>query len=244
MAHDTIGSFLFLEENEDVELSALIKSLETEGWKIVRYDDGFEYEIGYDNRATADTDILYTEIDDASSATLRMEKDEVKVRVGKNRDRMETCFSGPEFERSIGTNPGIEITTVEYGLTRTNATSKDLAQHRVGLYTSVVEKAAVLTDPIYGFGTYAVESLDILTDRLPTIDELKRGGVQDIFWLNILSPVILRALDQERVMTGPAWQIKELSNGRIMVLTMDNPVEPGEDWIDGPNRLARHLGID
>lgn len=115
------------------------------------------------------------------------------------------------------------------------------ARRRTKQYTSFIRLLAETFDPLYAFG--GIERDQNINQLFPPLEQLKRGEVNRLFWLNVFSSTAIDQLGRDHILSAPAWDVEELENGRIMVVISDNPVHPSEAWQDAGRRVGEHLSL-
>ncbi|MFC7047156.1 hypothetical protein ACFQH6_18715 [Halobacteriaceae archaeon GCM10025711] len=115
------------------------------------------------------------------------------------------------------------------------------AAANVDAYFEFVALAAEATDPDYGYGTVGTE---VDPAKIPTPDHLAEGRISHVFWLNVWPEAVVDRLGRERVLSAPAWRVRELATGGVLVVAADNPSSPTDAWVTGRADVAAHLGLE
>lgn len=114
-------------------------------------------------------------------------------------------------------------------------------RRRTEQYVTFIRLLSETFDPIYACG--GIERPEDLEELLPPIDQINRGEITRLFWLNVFSPTAVDRLGRERILSAPAWDVEELENGRVMLVVSDNPIHPSESWQFAGKRVGEHLNL-
>lgn len=102
----------------------------------------------------------------------------------------------------------------------------------------------IFTKSIYGYG-----DLDDVIDEetyweygahTPSLSSILDNNVEYIYHTNFFSPSIVRKLGKEKLLSAPAWKIKELADGGMMIVVCENPLECENEEKE---RIESHLGL-
>lgn len=119
--------------------------------------------------------------------------------------------------------------------------TEDGTRSRTEQFVSFVRLLSETFNPLYAFG--GIERNEGLEQMLPPLDQLKRGEVKRLFWLNVFSPTAIERLGRDQILSAPAWNIEELKNGHVMLVISDNPVHPSEPWQEAGKCVSEHLNL-
>ena len=120
--------------------------------------------------------------------------------------------------------------------------TEDGTQRRTEQFATFVRLLSEMFDPLYAFG--GIEQNENPKQLLPPLDQLKRGELNSLFWLNVFSPAAVERLGRNRVLSAPAWKVEELDDGRVMLVVSNNPVHPSQPWDTAGKRVSGHLDLE
>ncbi len=117
-------------------------------------------------------------------------------------------------------------------------TGGEMHQEKYQMFLTLVEVTYRQWHPLYGFDDPGTG------DDTPSRDDALAGVLPRLFTINLFGPEYVAKLGRERLLSAPAWQVKELDDGGILIATIPY-VE--EDWRHPspyePREVARHLGL-
>ncbi len=112
-------------------------------------------------------------------------------------------------------------------------------QHKYTLFLAFAEVTYRVWHPLYGF-----EYDDAGKNPYTTYEEAQQLVPRFLYNLNLFGPEYVTRLGRERLLSAPAWQVKELDDGSILIVPAPYVLE---DWRHPSpySRLAiaQHLGI-
>lgn len=116
------------------------------------------------------------------------------------------------------------------------------SEKNVDIYIEIVQGLIGDISPLYGFGAFLVEEhLDV--ERPPFKEDINNGDIDELFWLNYYSPELASELGPDHLLENPVWLVEKLSDGGVFLVTMPNPVGPGDDY-DMHIEAADYLGFN
>jgi len=80
----------------------------------------------------------------------------------------------------------------------------------------------------YGFASYEAPPLSDSQYHL-TYEEIEDGSVDTLYWLNIFPPSIVEQFGHERVTSAPAFEIRKMDSGAVLLVVDEDPVEYNQD---------------
>lgn len=112
-------------------------------------------------------------------------------------------------------------------------------QDRVNQMIDFVVALAEFADPAF---TYAkTEAADSPVDLTKT--DLREGRPPTrLPWLAVFSDRMIEQIGRERLKNAPAWEVKELDTGSILLVVTNNPIHPDHDLSRNYYVVADHLG--
>lgn len=72
-----------------------------------------------------------------------------------------------------------------------------------------------------------------------TAESLFHDEYQHLSWLSVFTPPMVRQYGRETLLSAPAWQIRELDDGAILIVCHDDTV----DWQADCRATAAHVGL-
>ncbi|AXR79508.1 hypothetical protein AArc1_3203 [Natrarchaeobaculum sulfurireducens] len=213
-------------------LQRVLKAALNAGWKLSpQFGDDYVYWIDDKRFTAANNDEVVEAVDSLETTAVAIERNDLRVWIEKDTDVLPTVETWHLY---------LWANKYEFGH-RKDARTQAEARARVQQYLDLVELAVVETDPDYGFGKFG----SIVSPKVvPTVDELLSARVLDVFWLNVFDSAAVERMGRERVLEAPAWEVRELETGHVMLVASDNPFEPADEWADGEEHVAEYLDVD
>jgi hypothetical protein len=108
-------------------------------------------------------------------------------------------------------------------------------QHRYELFVQLVEVTYTVWHPLYGF---------LMGGPDTTADDARALQIKWLYDINVFGPEFVDKIGRERLLTAPAWQIRRMSDGGIILV----PFPYVEEDLRHPSpytrrAVARHLNI-
>lgn len=229
---DTISSYLLYGLNPEAPLQRVLEAVLEDDWELVTSHDGdFRYRIGEDRRTTERQETVLSEVDTPRNAAVAVERGDQRVWIEKDTDMLPTVESW-----------NLYFWSDKYEFThRGQNRSREVARDRVRTYVDLVALAVEATDPSYGFGKFGY----VVSPKIvPTVDELMDQRVHSVFWLNVFGPKAIERFGRNRLLDAPAWDVRDLETGHVLVQVLDNPIDPADDFQAAHRELSEYLELD
>lgn len=115
---------------------------------------------------------------------------------------------------------------------------KEEVQGRVDQMIDFVESIAQFTEPAFAYAT--TEAADGPLGLTKT--ELREGmHPKRVTWLMIFSDQMVDSTDRERLEAAPAWEVRTLETGSVLLVVTNNPVYPDHEWKSNYYVVADYL---
>jgi hypothetical protein len=118
-------------------------------------------------------------------------------------------------------------------------TAGEIHQQKYQMFLTLVEVSYQQWHPIYGFDHAGADE-----GNTPSRNEALALQVSSLFTINLFGPEYAAKLGRERLLSAPAWQVRELDDGGVLVVPVPYVKE---DWRQpspySQRAVAQHLGI-
>lgn len=181
---------------------------------------------GFTTPAAEDDELenILLELGQAEFGTFEVCKDGLGVNITKN--SVKEYFNGPTMS--------IRVSEQAFK----SDSSEEIADNYIEIVREIIED----TSPRYGFGAFLVEE-HLAVERPPYKQDIETGDIDELFWLNYFSSDVADKLGHEFLLDTPAWLVEKLNDGGVFLVTMPNPVGPGDEY-DMHVEAADHLGFN
>lgn len=229
---DTISTYLMFSRQPEEPLQTVLSGVVDAGWELqTRYDGMYKYLVDDEAVRSETLDAVLSDLSGAERASIKVQRDDVEVRLERNTESLHES----DVDNYL-------IWADKYQFTHGGrGRSRETARQNVIRYLDLVQLVVETVVPDYGFGKYgrAVSPVTI-----PSEDDLNDQRAVHTFWLNIFAPRAVDRFGIEYLLDAPAWSVRELETGHVMVITLDNPIEPSDDWSTAHSDLAEYLGLE
>jgi hypothetical protein len=96
--------------------------------------------------------------------------------------------------------------------------------------------------PLAAYAQTPVHSSAIFAAGEPpaTAESLAHNKYEHLSWVTVFTPPMIETYGRETLLSAPAWQIRELDNGAILVVSYQNPFDPNPDKKED---VADYIGL-
>lgn len=112
-------------------------------------------------------------------------------------------------------------------------------QGRVNQLIEFVVALAEFADPAFTYAT--TEAADRPLD-LTWTDLVDGRPPARLHWLSIFSEQMVDRFGRDRLENAPAWKVRELETGGVLLVVSNNPVHPDPELPGSYSAVAKHLG--
>lgn len=152
----------------------------------------------------------------------------------------------PETE-ALNPIPRVALTFEEIAFKERVSGEAEVKQHVQDAIALVTTAYELLVDaglpPTYVVGANLTQTEQLRTGGdlvRTTVEGVRSGELEELFWLQILSPERVADIGRDELESAPAWRTETLEDGAVLLVAYENPLSMDERYPD----LLEYLSLE